>query len=78
MMWVFEGQSFTRWERGLIEAGMIKESGLDFRRGRQISLYLGERVDINRQGVSRIAIEFSKMASRVERYLEDQERRRSR
>ena len=42
----------------------------DFTRGGLVSLYLGERIELNKQGVSRMAIEFSRMASRVRRQME--------
>jgi superfamily II DNA/RNA helicase len=74
MMWAFKTQTFPRWEDQLGVARIEKELAWDFTRGGLVSSYLGERIELNGQGVSRIAIEFSKMASRVRRQIEEQKR----
>ena len=75
MMCAFRGQTFPRWERQVEEARISRESAWDFSRGGSVSLYLGGKIDLNGQGVSQIAIEFSKTALRVRRQMEEKERR---
>ena len=70
MMWAFKTQTFPRWEDQLVKARIEEELVWDFTRGGLVSLYLGERIELNKQGVSRMAIEFSRMASRVRRQME--------
>lgn len=74
MMWAFKREAFPYWERKLEQVNIRKESAWDFTRGSMVSLYLGERINMNGQGVSRIAVEFSKIASRVREQMEEVER----
>ena len=75
IMCVYKENRFPKWERRLIKKGIEKEFHWDFTRGGKMAMFLGERIDLNREGVSRIALEFCKLATMLERVMELEDRR---